>query len=191
MNITKKNHYLHITDIDNFGEAVSECYKEYENGYFAAVFEAGSAVPDADTVKALADAPFITAVHTDDFSESDAEDLLYFDLRFSSDVFTAGCETAKKLSENENFAVLFSDKSLLELKKFASSGSDSKLGLDYFSITEESFDEYFERIYKDKTPFQIKALTECLVVLRKGKPGLGFNKESVNFYKLIKETTKE
>ena len=191
MNITKKNNYLHVTDIENLAEAVSECYKEYENGYFAAVFEKGSAMIDADTKKALADAPFTTAVHYDDLSASDAEDLLYFDLRFTADTLKADRETAKKLSENENFRILFSDKRAYDLKKYAASDISDETELNYFAVTEESFDEYFDRIYKEKTPFQIKALTECLVALRKGKPELGFDKESVNFYKLIKETTKE
>ena len=191
MNITKKNNYLHVTDIENFAEAVSECYKEYENGYFAAVFEKGSAALDADTKKALADAPFTTAVHTDDLFASAVEDLLCFDLRFTSEILKADKETVKKLSENENFRILFSDKRVFELKKYAISDSSDEIELGYFSVTEESIDEYFERIYKEKTPFQIKALTECLVALRKGKPELGFDKESVNFYKLIKETTKE
>ena len=131
MNITKKNHYLYVTDIENFTEAVSECCKEYENGYYAAIFEIGSAELDADTKKALADAPFTTAVHTNELSASNVEDLLSFDLRFSADTLKADRETAKKLSENESFRILFSDKRAYELKKFTASDSIEETVLDY------------------------------------------------------------
>ena len=52
MNITKKNNYLHITDIDSLADAVSECCKEYDNDFFAAVFE-GVKAPLTPEVKKL------------------------------------------------------------------------------------------------------------------------------------------
>ncbi len=190
MNITKKNNYLHITDIDDLAGAVSECYKEYDNGFCAAVFETGDKAVSSEAKKLLAEAPFITAVYSEKLSAS-AEDLLAYDLRFSSEVYKAGKETAEKLMSNEKFKILFSDKRAYELKKFTESGEASETELDYFSVTEESFDEYFERIFKDKTPYQIMILTECLTSLRTGDAEIGFEKESENFYKLAKVITKE
>ena len=190
MNITKKNNYLHVTDIDDLASAVSECYKEYEDGFCAVVFEAGEKAVSAEAKKLLAEAPFITAVHSEKLT-APAEDLLAYDLRFSGEVFKADKETAEKLSANEKFKILFSAKRAYALKTFAVSGEASETELDYFSVTEESFDEYFTRIYKDKTPYQIKILTECLVTLRTGEAEKGFAKESENFYKLAKVITTE
>ncbi len=190
MNITKKNNYLHVTDIDDLASAVSECYKEYEDGFCAVVFEAGEKAVSAEAKKLLAEAPFITAVHSEKLT-APAEDLLAYDLRFSGEVFKTNRETAEKLSANEKFTILFSAKRAYALKTYALSGDASETELDYFSVTEESFDEYFTRIYKDKTPYQIKILTECLVALRTGEAEKGFAKESENFYKLAKVITTE
>ena len=190
MNITKKNNYLHITDIDSLADAVSECCKEYDNDFFAAVFEGVKAPLTPEVKKLLEDAPFITAVYSDSLNMP-AEDLLCFDLRFSSEIYKADRETAKKLSEEKKFSVLFSDKRAYALKNFAECSEADETELDYFFVTAESFDDYFKRIYKDKTPFQIKILTECLVSLRTGDSETGFTKESENFYKLARVIAKE
>ncbi len=190
MNITKKDNYLHITDIDDLEKAVSECYKEFDNGFYAAVFEAGDKAVSSEAKKLLAEAPFITAVYSEKLTAS-AEDLLAYDLRFSGEVYKAGKETAEKLISDEKFKILFSDKRVYSLKKFTESGESSETELDYFSVTGESFDDYFKRIYKDKTPYQIMILTECLTALRTGDAETGFEKESENFYKLAKVIPKD
>ncbi|WP_044974062.1 hypothetical protein [Ruminococcus sp. HUN007] len=190
MNITKKNNYLHITDIDSLADAVSVCCKEYDNDFFAAVFEGIKEPLTPEEKKLLADVPFITAVYSDSLTMP-AEDLLCFDLRFSADTFKTDRETAKKLSEEKKFSVLFSDKRAYALKEFAENSDADETELEYFSVTAENFDDYFKRIYKDKTPFQIKILTECLVSLRTGDAETGFAKESENFYKLARVITKE
>lgn len=191
MKITEHNGFICIEDVTDFAAASSECVNYYNRGFCAVVFIMNSnAALTAEQKTLLMELPLITAVYSDSISEISADTLMSFDLRFSAAVFQADAETLQAADCNR-FAVLFGQKNALELADSVKNGFDGVKEIEYFSVYNESFEEYFERMFKEKNTVQNQALTECLVSLRNGCTEKGFEKEAVNFYRLIKETTKD
>jgi len=186
LNILKQNNYLYITDIQNFTEAAAACAEYYGQDYFAVVFEAddGLKLSEAEK-KALLELPFITAVKITDRAGICVNDLMAFDLRFSQGEIALGAEDSDG-ADRKRFEVLFGKN---RAHRFFS--SDEKTETGYFAVSSESCDEYFTRIFREKSALQNKLITECLVSLRTGDTVKGFEKEGINFYKLIKDKTKE
>lgn len=191
MNITINKNYLKITDIDDFSSAVEKCAEKINDDIFAAVFCINDNTEVTEEIRnLLLGLPVISAVYSEKVSSMSSELLMSFDLRFSEDIYSVKTENAASLAA-DRFGILFGDARKAALEECIKTGNDEDIVLDYFSITGESFDEYFSRIFREKSDVQNKALTECIVSLRTGCTQNGFEKESVNFYRLIKEITKE
>lgn len=190
MTITKKDKYLYIAEADNLNDAVEASLKEIDEDVFAVVYCVdGKTVFTPETEKALAELPVISAAYSPELSVFSPEILMCFDLRFSDTVFTADMQTAERVN-SERFGLLFGYNRKNKLEECLKKGF-GMIELDYFSVSSESTDDYFTRIFREKSNSQLKALTECLVTLRSGIQENSFIKESENFYKLIKDITKE
>lgn len=185
MKIEKKNNYLCISDINDFSEAAAACSEYSSQEFSAVVFCTDNNFELSDEEKeALISIPMISAVYKKDISSVSLNSLMVFDLRFSDSVFSLN-ENNSANADKERFALLFGKSRLSALD--TPSGSD----IEFISVYAESADEYFSRIFKDKSSVQISALAECLTAVRTGNTEKGFEKESLNFFKLIKEKIKE
>lgn len=185
MNIEKKNNYIFISEIDDFSEAAAACAGYNNQEVSAVVFSTEKEFSLSDDQKKLIEKiPMITAVNIKNISSVSLDSLMAFDLRFSENIFTLNQDNAGN-ADREKFAVLFGKSRSADL--CSADGTE----LEYVSVNSESCDEYFERIFKDKTSVQISAITECLTAVRTGDTEKGFEKESSNFFNLIKEKTKE
>lgn len=191
MTTIQRDNYLIINDIENMSDAFDACRRGYENGFSAAVFCVNEGFsPDSSEKNELLNLPVITAVYSQDLCMIDTDALIYFDIRFSDKIFSIS-EDRFYNANRKRFEILFGKKRLFTLEDVFRKEPGSTVEIDYFSETSESYDEYFTRIFRDKTSFQIQAVAECLTALRNGETNKGFEKEAQNFYKLIKEMTKE
>ncbi len=192
MNIKKNNNYIVITGSEDFEAALSAFEKESDSRICAVVFSSEKEFGLTEKQKeAVMNLPVITAVYGRNLSAFPADTLMSFDLRFSEDVYSVSFEDACSFSVSR-FEILFGTNRTAGfaglLRQMTESGSAE---LPYFSVTSESPEQYFERIFREKDDTQLAALTECLVSLRNGETEKGFEKESVNFYKLIRNKIKE
>lgn len=185
MIIEKKNNYLCISEIEDFSEAVTACTEYSDKDFSAVVFCIQKSFELSNEQKdQLISLPVITAVFKKDLSDVSLNSLITFDLRFSETVFKLTEENVKNTSK-DRFEIIFGK------HRDTALGSAPGTELEFVSVNSESCDEYFTRIFKDKNSVQIGALAECLTAVRTGNTEKGFEKESSNFFRLIKEKIKE
>jgi len=186
--IFQKNElYTEIKDCKN----IKELYENRESIEDASVVlvYADDMADDAcsEAAEWLSDASCITVIAAEDVERLSYDILSLFDVRIG------GCEyPAEKARADEKYRLLCGSGAYFKL---LNGKADTAPNFVTIPETDEDFasaaKKYIETICKDKTPSQLRILTDCLVKARKSGIESVFSAESEGFYELMSQKAEE
>ncbi len=136
--------------------------------------------------------PVLTIFASSTLEQVDFSALLLFDIRLGVSDYILPRETIFTVEQQERYKILCGEQALLQYHSFIKNGKEDGWKTRLMRILPETahFSEavqaYAEDLWKDKTPFQTKAVISCLLQARTGNVQQVLKAESCQFYRLIK-----
>ena len=128
-----------------------------------------------------------------DFSEVSFDGMTLFDIRTGNTAYSLGHDIKLSDEQLKKYEIMCGRKEAQRYKDFLEKKSDDLFATGLVKVMEteselkDSVTDYAQRLLKEKSPFQIKALISCFMYARTGDTELVMREESCQFYKLIKE----
>lgn len=136
--------------------------------------------------------PVLTILASTAWEQVDLSALLLFDIRLGVSDYILHRETILTVEQQKRYEILCGEHALWRYRSFAENSTEDRLSTRLVRILPETVDfpeavqAYAADLWKDKTPFQAKAVISCLVQARTGNAQQVLEAESCQFYRLIK-----
>lgn len=136
--------------------------------------------------------PVLTILASTTWEQVDLSAFLLFDIRLGVSDYILHRETVLTAEQQKRYEILCGEHALLRYHSFAKNTTEDGFATRLVRILPETVDfletvqAYATDLWKDKTPFQAKAVISCLVQARTGNAQQVLAAESRQFYRLIK-----